>query len=103
MICICEPRDTSARSFNRLLSTHTIMIFVVLASTDHLLWAMAIKTPDTHNHLKRRNGTNWGLLARAPSHSLHQAGYLCALLSLTIAGVAGLPSINVHISYCSGS
>lgn len=50
MICICEPRDASARSYNRLRSVHTIMIFVVPASTDHLLWTMAIKTPDAHNH-----------------------------------------------------
>jgi hypothetical protein len=45
MICICEPRDASARSLNRLRSVHTIMIFVVPASTDHFLWTMAIKTP----------------------------------------------------------
>jgi hypothetical protein len=103
MICICEPRDASARSFTRLLSAHTIMIFVVPASTDHLLWTMAIKTPEDNNHSQETERTNWGFLSRAPSHSPHQAGYLCALLSLTIAGVAGLPSINVRISYCSGS
>ena len=45
MICICEPRE-----FNRLRSVHTIMIFVVPASTDHLHWTMAIKTPEDHNH-----------------------------------------------------
>jgi hypothetical protein len=79
------------------------MIFVVPASTDHLLWTMAIKTPDAHNHSQEMERDQLGVTRKNPSHSPHQVGYLCALLSLTIAGVAGLPSINVHISYCSGS
>jgi hypothetical protein len=66
MICICEPRDASARSFNRLRSVHTIMIFVVPASTDHLLWTMAIKTPDAHNHSQETERDQLGVTRKSP-------------------------------------
>ncbi len=66
MICICEPRDASARSFNRLSSVHTIMIFVVPASTDHLLWTMAIKTPDPHNHSHETEWDQMGVTRKSP-------------------------------------
>jgi hypothetical protein len=66
MICICEPRDASARSFNRLLSAHTIMIFVVPASTDHLLWTMAIKTPEDHNHSQETERDHLGVTRKSP-------------------------------------
>ena len=66
MICICEPRDASARSFNRLRSVHTIMIFVVPASTDHLLWTMAIKTPEDHNHSQETERDQLGVTRKSP-------------------------------------
>ena len=66
MICICEPRDALARSFNRLRSVHTIMIFVVPASTDHLLWTMAIKTPDDHNHSQETERDQLGVYLQEP-------------------------------------
>jgi hypothetical protein len=66
MICICEPRDALAHSFNRLCSVHTIMIFVVPASTDHLLWTMAIKTPDDHNHSQETERDQLGVYSQEP-------------------------------------
>ncbi len=66
MICICEPRDASASSFNRLRSVHTIMIFVVPASTDHHLWTMAIKTPDTHNHYQEMERDQLAVTRKSP-------------------------------------
>ena len=79
------------------------MIFVVPASTDHLLWTMAIKTPDAHNHSQETERDQLGVTRKSPE-PFSASGWLpVALLSLTIADVAGLPSINVRISYCSGS
>ncbi len=66
MICICEPRDTLARSFNRLRSVHTIMNFIVLASTDHHLWTVAIKTPDAHNHSQETVRDQLGVYSQEP-------------------------------------
>jgi hypothetical protein len=78
MICICEPRDASARSFNRLRSVHTIMIFVVPASTDHLLWTMAIKTPDAHNHSQETERDQLGVYSQEPRAILRIRLVTCA-------------------------
>ncbi len=78
MICICEPRDASERSFNRLRSAHTIKIFVMPASTDHLLWTMAIKTPDAHNHSQETEQDQLGQYLQEPRAILRNRLVTCA-------------------------
>ncbi len=78
LLCICEPRDASARSFNRLHSVHTIMIFVVPASTDHHVLIMVIKTPDDHNHSQETKRDQLGVYSQEPRAIFRIRLVICA-------------------------
>ncbi len=97
MKCTWEPRNSLACSFTRLLhSNHTIMIFVMPASTNHFLWTMAIKHLMLSFIIKRQNGTSWGALFVWDTS--HFSTHRIRVVSCAYCSPQPLPAWSYHIA-----